>query len=181
MGCSLKNFEQKTPPAATLPEKKVEVNPETKVSDEEVSKEKSKENNLAALIPSSEEQPSKKKAITSDNTDIQNVKISSSEGISATPLQEQSTALENENKDTPQKTTSTQQTTNSEDKNILPSGMFSFNDPNENWNAYLTMDVKPWIEWGTGPQDSSTKEERIQILAQTEWGRKALEQMGYEY
>ena len=78
MGCSLKNFEQKTPPAATLPEKKVEANPETKISDEEVSKEKSKENNSAALIPSSEEQPSEKKAITSDNTDIQNVKISSS-------------------------------------------------------------------------------------------------------
>ena len=58
-------------------------------------------------------------------------------------------------------------------------GMSYFADPNENYDAHLQMDVKPWIEWGVSAQDKTTKEERIQKLAETEEGKKALEMLGY--
>lgn len=47
--------------------------------------------------------------------------------------------------------------------------------------AHLELDIKPWIEWGSSEEDETTKEKRIEILSQTEYGRAMLEKLGYDY
>ncbi|MBU1683096.1 LysM peptidoglycan-binding domain-containing protein [Patescibacteria group bacterium] len=50
-----------------------------------------------------------------------------------------------------------------------------------NYHAHLRVDVKPWIEWGNSPADTSTTEERIQGMAKDIKGRYALDYLNYDY
>ncbi|MBN2307090.1 S-layer homology domain-containing protein, partial [Candidatus Peregrinibacteria bacterium] len=59
--------------------------------------------------------------------------------------------------------------------------IFYFSPPEKDFIAHLEMDVQPWIEWGISASDTSTKEERIQAIAETALGRVALDYLGYDY
>lgn len=69
------------------------------------------------------------------------------------------------------------------DKTILPDKVNegNFASPNEDFYNHLEMDVKPWIIWGDSPDDTTTMDQRISVLAKTFWGRHGLEYLGYEY
>ncbi|MBU0577685.1 tetratricopeptide repeat protein [Patescibacteria group bacterium] len=66
---------------------------------------------------------------------------------------------------------------------VLPPSVaiYNFVDPTVDFWAYVFMDVSPWIAWGSSPDDTSTIEERIAYVAQSEWGRIALDELGLGY
>lgn len=77
----------------------------------------------------------------------------------------------------------TEETEKVSGKEVLPpeQARYNFGDPTVDFWAYMAMDVKPWIEWGSSAKDPSTKEERINYVSQSEWGRKGLDYYGYDY
>lgn len=60
---------------------------------------------------------------------------------------------------------------------------YNFADPGPDGLAeeHLEIDLKPWIEWGNAVEDKTTKDDRIKALSATEYGRKVLDKLGYDY
>ncbi len=60
-------------------------------------------------------------------------------------------------------------------------GTYDFVSPNSlsGVRDHLTVDVQPWIEWGNSPNDTTTKQQRIDALKSTTAGWLGAKYLGY--
>ena len=47
------------------------------------------------------------------------------------------------------------------------------------YRNHLIVDVDPWLELGNTPQDTTTKEQRIEAMSKTVLGQRGLIELGY--
>ena len=63
-------------------------------------------------------------------------------------------------------------------------GTYDFEEPtlfNYFYINHTNVDVKPWIEWGNSPQDTTTKYERICAMSKNWKGEKVLKYLNYNF
>ncbi|MBU1017762.1 LysM peptidoglycan-binding domain-containing protein [Patescibacteria group bacterium] len=58
-------------------------------------------------------------------------------------------------------------------------GTFDFISPKNNARGHARIDVRPWLSWGNSPQDTSTRQDRVNALSQSIEGRAALAYFSY--